>query len=325
MIVRLHNQLGNQMFMYASIKSVCIETNKKFRFYIDDTTITNSEDDEYGTTIETIFKLNTFNNEEIKSLPNNYHYFKEPIKNRITNYLPGIKKLDDNTIMDGLFQSHKYFNNYKKILKWFEFKDSIIVKSSNIIEKVKNKYPEDTILCFVHFRQGNDYIKFGYGLHFDYYKKALKFIDKLFNSRVVFVAFYDVENTKIKKVLDDYKYEIIHGSLVDDLSCMSLCDAAIISNSTFSWWGAFLQKNNKITVRPSDFFAYGTSISPQDIFLSNWVPIEAKRSMKSKIYGYVIEAFDDLRLYMKKKFSRQYNLIKSIINKIIKVKFNNYL
>jgi hypothetical protein len=63
----------------------------------------------------------------------------------------------------------------------------------------------------------------------------------------------------------------------EQMLCMSLCKNNIIANSTFSWWGAFLN-NNKIKniIYPSTWFGPGISIPPEsllDLFPSNWLKI----------------------------------------------------
>jgi hypothetical protein len=45
----------------------------------------------------------------------------------------------------------------------------------------------------------------------------------------------------------------------EDLILMSLCDANIITNSTFSWWARWLSKNNEMTVAPNKWFNYNSN------------------------------------------------------------------
>jgi hypothetical protein len=56
---------------------------------------------------------------------------------------------------------------------------------------------------------------------------------------------------------------------------MSQCDHNIIANSTFSWWGAFLNKNtNKIVIRPDKWFGPANSnIDTKDLFPQDWICI----------------------------------------------------
>ena len=62
----------------------------------------------------------------------------------------------------------------------------------------------------------------------------------------------------------------------EDLVLMSQCEHNIISNSTFSWWGAWLNQNpNKIVVSPSEFNWFGkkSKIDTKDIIPKEWIQI----------------------------------------------------
>lgn len=321
MIVKIHNQLGNQMFMYASIKSICKETGNQFQFFMDDTILSNSNDSKYGNTIDKVFDLEP--SEKTDYIPSEFLYFKEKTRNRRVNYLPGIKKFRNGTVVEGLFQSSKYFESKKiQVKNWFEFNKELKYKTIEKLKEVKQKYGEDFNLCFVHFRQGNDYKKFGYAIDLKYYRESLRVIKDTYKNKIIFVVFYDVKDKKIDNLFKGYHHEYLHGSLVEDLCCMTLCDAGIISNSTFSWWGAYLQNSAEIIIRPSDFFAFGTSISPEDIFPSDWISIKAERRLQTKIFGYLIEKTSNARLFFKRNYSKQYFLLRRLVSKILGLKFN---
>lgn len=58
-----------------------------------------------------------------------------------------------------------------------------------------------------------------------------------------------------------------------DLQLMSLCRHNIIANSSFSWWGAWLNTNaNKIVIAPQKWFQCGSMIS-KDIIPNSWLQI----------------------------------------------------
>ena len=81
----------------------------------------------------------------------------------------------------------------------------------------------------------------------------------LFNLKLP-VDIYFVKNNS-----SEYNYE--------DLRLMSECDHNIIANSSFSWWGAWLNTNhNKIVITPSKWYA-DKSTKNDDITPSNWIKI----------------------------------------------------
>lgn len=112
------------------------------------------------------------------------------------------------------------------------------------------------ICVSIHIRKG-DYLQFNMGcLTNDYYMKAISYIkEKLKNQKIVFLAFSDdvayVRNN-FGWVKNLYIVEENTGiNSYRDMQLMSLCTHNINANSTFSFWGAYLNRNpNKIVIAP---------------------------------------------------------------------------
>lgn len=132
-----------------------------------------------------------------------------------------------------------FFHEYDKILPSFLNKLSLPTDSIS-------RHPNIGDTVFIHIR-GGDYVgdKF-YGFDLDeYYTKAIK----QFPEDTKFSVFTnDVSYMKTKKFLDTVSYEIIDENEVDSMFLMSKCSGGICANSTFSWWGAFLNRNRKLTL-----------------------------------------------------------------------------
>ena len=82
------------------------------------------------------------------------------------------------------------------------------------------------------------------------------------------------ENIKLPNVIfnDNNKY-FNHEALW----LLSLCDHFIISNSTFSWWGAWLSRSdNKIVISPDTWFGPDIKDNPKDIWCEDWIKIPTK-------------------------------------------------
>ncbi len=110
----------------------------------------------------------------------------------------------------------------------------------------------------------------------DYYINAIDLISKKSGDPVLFVFSDDIpwvqENLKVP-----YNTHFIDWNSGDqsyeDLRLMSLCKHNIIANSSFSWWGAWLNTNDsKIVVAPAKWFA-GTEVDYSDIIPANWIKL----------------------------------------------------
>nr|QFG75191.1 MAG: glycosyltransferase family 11 [Megaviridae environmental sample] len=156
-----------------------------------------------------------------------------------------------NYCIDGYFQSHIYFDEYRDIiLKLLEPDD----KSLNYIKyKYSNLLDNDTINLSVHIR--NNWGKnIKYNLNFFY--KAIDYIlNNITHKKIIINVFSDDIFEIEKKFKYSNHYIIFYKDNPDyiDLWCMSMCDHNIISHSTLSWWGAYLNNNpNKLVVYPKD-------------------------------------------------------------------------
>ena len=162
--------------------------------------------------------------------------------------------LQSNMKLYGYLQSHVYFDEYRDdILTLFEPDDKSL-------QYIKTVYPvlfDDNYICIsLHVRMnycGIDY-------NFNYFKKAIEYFTEKYSNTTVKPFFLVFSNNidSIKEWFREKDSEIPHlfvNNRVDylDLWTMSLCKHNIISHSTFSWWGAYLNANpDKIVLYPSD-------------------------------------------------------------------------
>ena len=167
----------------------------------------------------------------------------------------------------GYFQSEKYFENYKDIIRsYFEPADFIL-------NKLKNKY--GNILensCSLHVRRG-DFVnnKTHQVCDLNYYNRAIELIKSKTQINNFLVFSDDIFWCKTNFPSE---FHFIDGNLdVEDLILMSLTSHQAISNSSFSWWAAWLNKNpNKIIVAPNRWFA-NSSLNDKDIYTKEMIKI----------------------------------------------------
>ena len=167
-----------------------------------------------------------------------------------------IKEEYSHTLFLGTWQSEKYFiSAAEDIRKEFVFKvDSVNADTRSLL----NKLPLLCTTVSIHIRR-QDYLspkyKSGFGgiCTLDYYKNAVKFISNQINDPLFLVFSDDIEWCRKNLQLDNSMF--IDWNTGDnswqDMLLMSNCKHNIIANSSFSWWGAWLNPNpEKIIIAP---------------------------------------------------------------------------
>jgi hypothetical protein len=178
----------------------------------------------------------------------------------------------------GYFQSPLYFDSYKE--------DIIHVLQLRSFRKaIQDQYNFENSIS-MHFRIG-DYksnTNYHYILPLSYYHDSIQYILQKSNSDVKWTIHYCCEDMDIDQVskhisilqtsFPDLQFIRVSPTLQDweQLLYMSCCTHNIIANSTFSWWGAYL--NSSIVCYPSKWFGVtGTRYSIDNLFLKEWTKI----------------------------------------------------
>jgi len=224
----IQSGLGNILFKIAAAYSYCLTNN--FDFFIYRKLCMDSPHAYFDSYINTIFSKISFNYENAPKLP----IFKEAAM--IYREIP---KFDTSFYLYGDFQSVKYFKNHEKQVKELFSTDLTDFDGSNT--------------CSIHVRRG-DYIYMSdryIQLDLDYYIKACNLVPK--NTK--FIVFSNDMDWCKKNFTKENGFENISFAKKNesyiDLELMSKCNHNIIANSTFSWWGAYLNKNaNKTVITP---------------------------------------------------------------------------
>ena len=158
--------------------------------------------------------------------------------------------IPDNSDISGYFQSEKYFKHAEeKVRALFTFRPEIQELAKQELAKVKNDAPRVSI----HVRRG-DYVANSANhtvTGMEYYTEV---INKFFSKEPYrFVVFSD-DPEWCKEMFEGGYIVDINNSYVE-MCMMSMCDHHIIANSSFSWWGAWLNSNpKKIVTAPSQWF-----------------------------------------------------------------------
>ena len=287
-IVKLIGGLGNQMFQYALGRYLAMKNNSTLKLDIQG--FKNYKLRNYD--------LNCFNIQENiatskdllgVSLPSDRFIRKlgkyvemritgfqqiQYIKEQNSDFQPEILSLGDNVYLEGYWQSEKYFSDIKNIIqKEFDFVDPLTSTSQDLAERIQN-----CEAVSLHVRRG-DYVSDPktnnvHGVcEVEYYCSAISMINKEVDSPHYFIFSDDPEwacsnikpnapTTYVKnnECLKDY----------EDMYLMSMCKHNIIANSSFSWWGAWLNKNpGKIVIAPKKWFNL-KNMDTQDLVPDKW-------------------------------------------------------
>lgn len=152
----------------------------------------------------------------------------------------------------GYMQSEKYFAHCKDLIRhYFTLKD-----------RGETQYKDCVLIHCRNYAQ--QYLDIGFtNMPREYYMEALKY----FPDKRVIVVTDNIEEAR-KTIGQDYKY--VSNTPIEDFYLMSKAENLIMSNSTFSWWAAWL--SGAKTVVPKDWFPR-LPVSTRDVNCDNWIQI----------------------------------------------------
>jgi GR25 family glycosyltransferase involved in LPS biosynthesis len=264
--VRIKGGLGNQMFQIATLYAAAKDNNMD---PIVEKVKVSPGSISRPTYWDTVFShVNTS-----KSLQSyKFNIMKEPNMSYNKIRVPH----NVHIMMDGYFQSPKYFDNHRNvILELFKLPNNIMKN----IEKVKNdiisKFEEIRPIVSVHVRRG-DYLKLKHVyniLDMDYYNNAMS----QFNDCNFVVFSEDItwckENFKNENIYFIEEQNHMNINDVTEMYLMSMFDHNIIANSSFSWWGAWMNNNPcKKVIAPKNWYSNSDMNNlNRDIYCSDWI------------------------------------------------------
>ena len=290
-IVQLLGGLGNQMFQYASARSIALHKNTKLKldiFFFGT----------YKQDTRRQYDLGCFNTLQDFATPEDIYKVKGRISDGLSGKLfkafdmlkpiskrryikekhfhfdPRIFDISTDAYLKGYWQSEKYFKGIEDTIREeFTLREDPDAENKMAAEQITS-VPSVSI----HIRRG-DYVEDAKtnSVHgtcsLDYYHKAVDMIAGRIKDPHFFIFSDDPgwvkENLKL-----DYPVTYINHNLgkkdYEDMRLMSLCRHQITANSSFSWWGAWLNKNpGKIVIVPGQWFK-DNSINTKDLIPAGW-------------------------------------------------------
>lgn len=283
-IIKFYGGLGNQMFQfsfYDKLIQMGFDVKGDISYY-------SRVECHTGFELENIFKINIIkaNDNEIKRLT---HFTRNKLLNKIINKLITKKNshiseqdfnlslLSDNSMLylEGYWQNQKDYPINEKL------RDNSFI-FINKLNNVRIKISNEIILtnsCSIHIRRG-DYVENSLYVQYDelYYINSVKLINNSYSDVVFFIFSDDIKWVKDNFFINSKLAQNIHyidddSNPSDDMRLMSLCKHNIIANSSFSWWGAWLNKNkDKTVISPKNWYSDSTLNSKTDQLIpSSWI------------------------------------------------------
>lgn len=253
--VCIEGRLGNQLFQYAFIYSNAKRI--KTKFYLDKSVDYFLLDKyfEIDNDFCYFFDKYVFS---IKGYKNIFSHHFRYLFYRVLKCLFSLKEINfsnskspssqielikNNIIYKGFFQSENYFKESKAyIFGLFKIKSVYKTAFRKILKnsEIPNKY------IVIHIRKG-DYKDYNFNLEINYYHKAIQSIHKNEN---YYVFISDEPNI----IQDEFGYlnniYISFNEEIIDFQFLTNATICILANSSFSWWGAYLNSNNPIVIAP---------------------------------------------------------------------------
>ena len=309
-ITRISNEIGNQLFMYASTFAIARKLNRKL--IIDNESAFKSRKNISS------YALHNFNiSSKIAEHKFKYLGLKGYLKRKLLKKIDFFKtykvfylekkdymkitkyqsdflnnKMSDILFMEGYFETEKYFNDIKEeILNEFKFKNAYIYVKSSFYPKLNIKNSVSICLRQNRFLEGknkkkdtNNYFKSeNFNLEqISYINQCIDFFISKLDSPSFFLWSNNTKNidknqfnTKINIVDHNENFLKNIDKRALDLFLISQCNHHIVVPSSFNWWGAWLsQKKDKIICRPSNDFFSNFRLNNLDFWPDDWIEIK---------------------------------------------------
>jgi hypothetical protein len=294
-VISIFGGLGNQMFQYACGKALAARLGVELKLdvsFLDDKSkrdnftvrdyelnVFNIDEKEAGLSEVRKFVPDLWNCSKLDLLKykllrfvngNNYYFEKQKFL-----FEPRIEQLKDNSYVYGYFQTEKYFSNVKaELMQAFTLKSEPDEHNQRLIAQMS---VENAVS--IHVRRG------------DYHNSPFNLLDLAYYQQAIELIKQKVENPKFYIFTNDYDWASQNFDVLDidkvivdhnqdktsfmDMVLMSHCKHNICANSSFSWWGAWLnQYADKIAIAPKHWFKNQEyTAATYDLIPDSWLQI----------------------------------------------------
>lgn len=180
-------------------------------------------------------------------------------------------------------QSEVFFN--KDLVKYFILKENYLARAEKFLALIPNHFNK----VFVHVRRG-DYInhsvlgKRGVTLPISYFKNGIKWYEN--NIDNPFFVFLTDDPEYIENSFGDIQNKVISKNFMFvDFAIITMCEYGIMSNSSFSWWAAYMMKSRKKVFSPRFWLGWKSEIEIPKGITSNFADVLEVKINKSEVYS----------------------------------------
>ncbi len=301
--VGIQSGLGNQMFQYAFGVAASLQNNIPLSLDLS------QYDRQYSKDTPRSFGLQHFNiqariadKSEVAKFHSQYAIFLRRVKRKISpnknyEFRPSEFKVHCGQYLEGHWHSEKYFKRYHETIRHeLSLKEPLGAEAMAALNEIKEFSKKGYETIMIHVRRG-DYVTNKHSvsvmgvLEADYFMKAIETIcneidrrdsmhqeDKAISEpkpKHIFFATEDIEWVK-KHIKPHIDYSFITRPGIydfEEMMVMAACDHFIISNSSFSWWSAWLGKNPHKTVVAPAAWVVDPRVSTKDATPEEWIRI----------------------------------------------------
>lgn len=261
---KLHGRLGNNLFQIATALSQASKLNAKV-------TIDKKTHAGHRGYIDTDFSMFSYEFEQLESSGLTVEY------NETTLHFKEFF-IEDDTVLSGYFASWKYFDDIREELLNFYF------LPSNSVQKSLSKYIVSEKSLGISVRRG-DFLMLQNNhcvLTLEYYQDV---INKYFKDNIDSIYIFSDDIEWCKGVFGD-EVNYVEDTIGTQLFLMSKMKNLILSNSTFAWWGAYLNQNSGIIVAPDPWLGPAhDDKNTNDIYYPSWIRHTHERKLQEYTFN----------------------------------------
>mgnify|MGYP000205046855 CR=1 FL=1 len=283
-VVALEGGLGNQMFQYAAARAASARTSSQLALDVRPLRVSGERSYSLGAfrlseTLELVTegpapRRNGRISNYISSLLGGERTFRESG----FRYDPAVLRISPSLRMEGYFQSERYFADIAPVIRGdFTPQEDLLTEIDGLAKKL---IPPGQCVS-LHVRRGDYTNPATMAVHglldVPYYEKALRLVAERTGQSLPICVFTD-DPAWVRANLTlpgEISFISEHTRTpLQDLVLMSRCTHHITANSSFSWWGAWLNPHqDKVVVTPARWFQPSSGLDTTDLVPPNWLSI----------------------------------------------------